>query len=157
MPDLFVDVPGVGDGVRDLVTKDFAVPMPKAMYRALDGLLGKAKRLADLRVAPLTMFAGLQILDLLEQGRLALCAVIFAQPIHSSRQDRSRPALFVNLIRSEAIGRFDGGPLFLFGSVERDEDFSAPTLLRVGTSAFLGEKMFEERKQKRAKFPALMV
>ena len=78
---LFVNFLPTANGLGNFFAQDFPMPAAQTVNGALDRLLSQAQWRAELRVGECSVFAGLHLLEQIEQQPLAAVDVFLAQPI----------------------------------------------------------------------------
>src|SRR5262245_31278448 len=121
------------------------------MDRVLDRLLRQAQGCAKLGVAALTMFTGLQILELIEKTRLTAGRVILPQPLRCLGHHRLGPAPFESLFGRQWIRWFDGVSFLGVERIQAYDHRGATALLRSGPITLIGHEMLQKGQQERTK------
>jgi hypothetical protein len=156
MPEFFVNLFRARDRVSDFFPQQLAMALPHSLHGGLDGGLRHAELSAQLRVRPTAWLAGLKILQLIEQRRLATRRVLLSQLVQRRLQDGLGPPTFKNLIRCQLIHRFEEITTFAGRFVQRNKYTPASALLSPGLPALLEQKILEIGEQERSELSFLM-
>src|ERR1051326_8718219 len=137
----------VGHGIRDLLAKEFAIPLAKPVNRNFEGTLRGVHLASQLCISRIGM-PKKEHLQPLEMHGLAVLDELFAQFLHDPVEDRKRPAPLEDALGRFVVRRF-ALIMLLAGAELKGYKLPAAALARALAIFLVGDKELHGTQKKR--------